>query len=554
MERVFPHGHVLNALSSAIFTGFKKEFKKEDGRYVGITSDTDNRIHARNSLEVINVGHEGGSIEPGQYVLLRYLDFPWQGYYDIFKVVNDNLLIGRVYLGEYPNGVRLFTFPMTREYGFDQMTVDDHAELFASGSVPTPAEVDGAWRMDVISNANQLGAIAYLQFSSKPDGNFEARYQLLGLMEGLVVPSFLKDHFQLNDFTPFHDEIRKVNEDYLVGKYVTELPAAVASLVGNSSLGVVHSEAGGKFGFYYTLTRASAADLPDNTLLRPFLDVQLPDGIGLTFDEGMVGWYFPGQGTPAPGREGDLTLAGRIPASGTPAGAVTCGFDGHIGVRDVNEFIDGYEHEAPIKGTIEFGQFENQSSATFVIDEVNSRFHYLRINPTSREAELRYHLEFQSADRRKFTFEGVKYTQKDGTGLFPSIRDILGDYTTLFCHVYENLADGSARETGTAYLKFRTFEDLAAVGSLAGFLASFQISGTNDPVTQFQARLRFLAFTAQFLQREYDPLGLPAAQFADDIHAEVFRGAATRIISAPARPRNCRRYSRTLRRRTWKSW
>ncbi len=40
----------------------------------------------------------------------------------------------------------------------------------------------------------------------------------MGLMEGLVTPTFLKDHFQLNDFTPFHDEIRKVTADFLVGQ------------------------------------------------------------------------------------------------------------------------------------------------------------------------------------------------------------------------------------------------------------------------------------------------------------------------------------------------
>ena len=54
-----------------------------------------------------------------------------------------------------------------------------------------------------------------------------ARYDLMGLMEGLVTPTFLQDHFQLNDFTPFHDEIRKVSGDFLVGKYVTTLPAPV---------------------------------------------------------------------------------------------------------------------------------------------------------------------------------------------------------------------------------------------------------------------------------------------------------------------------------------
>jgi hypothetical protein len=45
------------------------------------------------------------------------------------------------------------------------------------------------------------------------------------------------------------------------------------------------------------------------------------------------------------------------------------------------------------------------------------------------------------------------------------------------------------------------------VENLAGFLGSFQITGTSDPTIQFQARMRFIAFTAQFVQREFDPLG-----------------------------------------------
>ncbi|MEI9973757.1 MAG: hypothetical protein WDO73_17915 [Ignavibacteriota bacterium] len=61
-----------------------------------------------------------------------------------------------------------------------------------------------------------------------------------------------------------------------------------------------------------------------------------------------------------------------------------------------------------------------------------------------------------------------------------------------------------------ALLKFRTFENWAAAGNFAAFLASFQITGNHDPLVQFQARMRFLAFTAQFVTREYDPLGFPA--------------------------------------------
>ena len=99
-------------MSSAIFTGFKKEFHKQDEHYTGITSDTDGRIHARNSLEEIEVKHGAeGTLEPGKYILLRYLDPPWQGFYDIFKIINDDLLIGRVYLGELSERVARLHLP-----------------------------------------------------------------------------------------------------------------------------------------------------------------------------------------------------------------------------------------------------------------------------------------------------------------------------------------------------------------------------------------------------------------------------------------------------------
>ncbi len=75
----FPQGNVLNAMSSAIFTGFKKEFHKAaNGTYTGVTSDTDGRINARNSLEEITIDaqHNEGTLEPGHYILLKYLDPP----------------------------------------------------------------------------------------------------------------------------------------------------------------------------------------------------------------------------------------------------------------------------------------------------------------------------------------------------------------------------------------------------------------------------------------------------------------------------------------------
>ena len=523
----FPSGHILNEMSSALFTGFKKEFHKDGDHYTGITSDTDDHIHARNSLEEINLSKPAGTLEAGKYILLKYLDAPWTGFYDIFKVINQDLLIGRVYLGAYPNGTRMVTFPMTRKYSFAQMTVNDHQALFAAGTVPGSQDIQGVWRMDVISNANHAGGVAYLSFDAKPDGRIESRYLLMGLMEGLVLPSFVQDHFQLNDFTPFHDEIRKVSDSFLVGNYITGLPPAVSSIAGNLSLGIFHSVPGGNFGFYYMLTRTDLKALPTESLLSPFLDVNLPDGLGLTFSEEMRGWYFEGATTPTPDRLGDLTLADRIPAAGTPAGGADCKFDVHMTARDINEFIDGPEHEAQLEGSISFGKFQGAERVSYVIDSQNSRFNYLEVNASTGEAEMRYHLEFSRPDGRHFYLEGRKYMQKDSGGGLRGMQEVLQDYTTLYAHLYERQEGQPDTQLGLAYLKFRTFEDLAAVGSLVSFLSSFQVTGTDDPVLQFQARMRFVAFTAQFVQLEYDPLAPDIGSFSEDVHIEVLRGAAT---------------------------
>ena len=330
----FPAGHVLNRMSALIYTGFQKRFQKEGSKFTGLTSDTDGRINARNSLEQLDLTEQKGDLEPGRYILLRYLDPPWQGFYDIFKVINKDLLIGRVYLGQFPNGQRLFTFPMTRVYGFNNMKVDDHRRLWERTAVPTKEELNGVWRMDVISNANQAGGIAHLAFDLKPDGRLESRYQLMGLIEGLVMPSFASNHFQLTDFTGFHDEIRKIDRDLMIGKWVIELPPEAAALPQFGSLGIFHQEKipgdnRPRFGYYYILTRTGQSVLPANSLLGPLLNAQLPAGTGLEFDEEMDGWYFPEQPTPQPGRAGDLTIADRIPREGRPGRRRALPFQGY---------------------------------------------------------------------------------------------------------------------------------------------------------------------------------------------------------------------------------
>ena len=318
---------------------------------------------------------------------MRYLEPQWAGFYDIFKIISDDLMIGRVYLGEYPNGARVFTFPMTRKYSFEQMTVADHDALFAAGRRPAKQTLDGNWRMDIVSNNNHLASVAYLEFDLKPDGRLASYYHLMGLFEGLVLPSFTQDHFQLNDFTPFHDEIRQVDGDFMVGKYITGIVPDLSAIWNGADLGIFHSQPGAReFGFYYTLTRVAAAAVPGNPLLGPFLNAQLPDGVGLSFDEEMTGWYFDGATLAGTGRNADLAIADRIPATGDPAGATPCSFQVKITARDINEFVDGLAHEAAIKGSIHFGSLAGATDLTCALDEQASRFQYLVVNEATRRS------------------------------------------------------------------------------------------------------------------------------------------------------------------------
>jgi hypothetical protein len=521
----FPRGHILNQLSAGLFAGFVKKFSRTPSGLTGVTSDSDGRINVRNTLEEINLDKATGTLEAGRYILLRYTDPPWSGFYDIFKVINHDLLIGRVCLGQYPNGMRMFTFPMTRVYGLDNMTASDHNLLYQRSPAPTAQQLSGLWEMHTVANANDTGAVAYLKFDVKPDGRIEARYRFLGLIEGLVEPVLGQDHFQLNDFTPFHDEIRYVDQDFMVGKYTTASPPGLANLFGPDSLGVFHLEtsSGGtpQFSFYYTLFRSKDRDMPPSGFLEPLLDVRLPDGLGMTFDEQMVGVYFAGFAVPG-GRQGDLQIEAKASVSEKPAGSVDCSFQVHMTIRDLNEFLASPEHEASLSGTIHFGNFGGAGEATFVIDPLQSYFNYLRINPQTQEAEMQYHIYFRDSQNKEYLFHARKYMQRDPHSPVAGGREILHNYTTAYCHVTET---ASGKELGTGLLKFKTFENLEAVGSFANFLQSFQVTGTDNPVLKAQAQLRFLAFTNQFVISEYEPASVEASMMADEVREAVLRGS-----------------------------
>ncbi|NIU00420.1 MAG: hypothetical protein GWN62_11700, partial [Aliifodinibius sp.] len=59
------------------------------------------------------------------------------------------------------------------------------------------------------------------EFDYDGSGEYNMRYNFTNLIQGYSDVSVMPDMFRFDDFTPFHDELRMVRPDLVVGKWVT---------------------------------------------------------------------------------------------------------------------------------------------------------------------------------------------------------------------------------------------------------------------------------------------------------------------------------------------
>ena len=486
----FPVGQVLNVIASNIHSSFRKRFFTENGAMKGVTSDADFFIRANNTVEEVTLSAAKGNLHAGKYLLLKYTDLQWRAFYDLLKVIDEDLVIGKVFMGlPFPNGAELFTFSMVREYSFDEMTVEDHQELYERAAVPSdPATLEGTWNMTVVANSNHREDVAQLSFDAKPDGTVEAHYVLMQTIQGESKTELGPDQLRLNDFTPLHDEIRAIDANYMLGKWITDQRVPF----GPFSVGLLQAEPAGAgqshFGFYYTLRRVDVLEPPSIALLDQILARKL--GVGLTFKEQMDGAYYAGDTDQSPAHLLKLR----------PENGRHCQFNVTMNIADLDVFVTSDEHRAELTGTIQFEEFRGDRDVTFPLQS-GSFFNYLILNPVTDEHEMRYHLRFIHKGET-FVLDGTKFMQKDGKG---DVQEILQDYTTLFVRV---TAESSGAVQGVALMKFRTFESPTAVTGMIQFGLSFQATGTDNPAIQAAAIAKFNAMTTKFVLSEYNPLGL----------------------------------------------
>lgn len=251
---IFPADHTIGLANRflPLPAGFHKRFWQEGTTVRGETTDADGIVSGDN---IIREFHHGGR----RYCVLKYTELRYRPFYDLLVPVSENRLVGKAYVGHVPYGIETLTFGMTREYGFDFMAPADHATLFEQGDVPEPKVLEGKWDVQLVSNAG-LSMPAFEFTYEVTDHGMDGSYRVLDAVEGSVRLEFVEDQMHMYDFSNWHDMIRQLTDDLMVGKYC-QTEVQVLPSPGEGSLGHMHAETWDdddkRLCFYFVMNRKS---------------------------------------------------------------------------------------------------------------------------------------------------------------------------------------------------------------------------------------------------------------------------------------------------------
>lgn len=167
----------------------------------------------------------------GNVILLEYKNLPaGREVYDLIKITDDNTIIGKAFAGTYPYGQKLLVFSMSRKYGVDFMTEDDHETIFSKHGKVIKTLQDqkgtiGRWVPRLVSDVMPTFELPAIVIRNE---------HLLNIAEGFIASLPLQDLFkqlvlseitdssqlilEMFDFLKWQQELRIINHDFMVFK------------------------------------------------------------------------------------------------------------------------------------------------------------------------------------------------------------------------------------------------------------------------------------------------------------------------------------------------
>ena len=202
------------------FGGFYKRFWKIDDKAMrGITHPFESQI-----IDARSIATEKEVPGYGKVIHLEYQDAPYSSAYDLLKMVDENTIIGKAFLGSFGRGIELFNFSMSRVYAVDFMTEDDLLTIFRSDELshkPKEEELAGVWEGMLVSDS-AITPRSQLFYFNYEDGEIDMRYSFANILQGRSDLRITDSLFRLDDQTPLYDELRIVTPNLAVGRWVTE--------------------------------------------------------------------------------------------------------------------------------------------------------------------------------------------------------------------------------------------------------------------------------------------------------------------------------------------
>jgi hypothetical protein len=165
----------------------------------------------------------------GQVIHLKYPTIPFV--YDLIKIVGEHTVLGKMFLGNYPNGIPVFSFCMSRKYNADFfMTEEDHQKIFSdrfSDDASTTSK-NGRWVVKWISNIAENPEVRIISINSSNRDNASVLNQLtlqlkdaFSTVAGDVWRRLALLGIDPPNFERWKFEFRQVNNDFMVLKWLS---------------------------------------------------------------------------------------------------------------------------------------------------------------------------------------------------------------------------------------------------------------------------------------------------------------------------------------------
>ena len=161
----------------------------------------------------------------GKVIHLEYEDLPYSNAYDLLKMIDENTILGKAFLGPFGKGRELFSFSMSRTYDVDFITEEDLITLFDNEELshkPAERRLIGTWEGMLVSDS-AVSPRSQMFYFDYEDGEIDMRYSFANMLHGRSDITITENSiFRYDDQTPFHDEIRMVTPNFAVGLWISE--------------------------------------------------------------------------------------------------------------------------------------------------------------------------------------------------------------------------------------------------------------------------------------------------------------------------------------------